>query len=111
MQQCKLLCWLHCGCTLASEERQAISNCVETAVQHAACKHLWSAAFAGEQQPAFIIPQDTAIHTAIMADANKRTCSLQVTTSNDTVIRGVMLFAEHVSHACPLVSACPALFH
>lgn len=50
----------------------------------------------GEPQAGFVIPPDTAIHTAIMADANKHSCSLQVSTNNDTNVRGVMLFAEQV---------------
>ena len=50
----------------------------------------------GDAQAAYIIPPDTSIQTVVMADAIQRNCSLAVSTDNDTIIRGVMLFAEQV---------------
>ena len=73
-----------------------VASCIRTQIQHAAENPAGSE---GEPQTSYIIPPNTTIHTAIMADANKHSCSLQVTTSNDTVIRGVMLFAEQVNYA------------
>ena len=73
-----------------------VASCIQIHIQHAAVNPAGSE---GEPQTSYIIPPNTAIHTAIMADANKHSCSLQVTTSNDTVIRGVMLFAEQVNYA------------
>ena len=50
----------------------------------------------GEAQAAYIIPSDTSIQTVVMADTVQHSCSLAVTTDHDTVVRGVMLFAEQV---------------
>ena len=54
------------------------------------------AGLSGEAQPAYIIPPDTSVQTVVMADNIQRICSLAVSSDNDTVIRGVMLFAEQV---------------
>lgn len=54
------------------------------------------AGLSGEAQPAYIIPPDTNVQTVVMADNIQRICSLAVSSDNDTVIRGVMLFAEQV---------------
>lgn len=58
----------------------------------------------GEAQTSYIIPPDTSVQTVVMADNIQRSCSLAVSTDNDTVIRGVMLFAEQVR--CALALAC-----
>ncbi len=50
----------------------------------------------GDAQTAYIIPQDTSVQTVVMADAIQHSCSLAVSADHDTVIRGVMLFAEQV---------------
>lgn len=54
------------------------------------------AGLSGEAQTSYIIPPDTSVQTVVMADNIQRSCSLAVSTDNDTVIRGVMLFAEQV---------------
>lgn len=54
------------------------------------------AGLTGEAQTSYIIPPDTSVQTVVMADNIQRNCVLAVSTDNDTVIRGVMLFAEQV---------------
>lgn len=54
------------------------------------------AGLSGEAQTSYIIPPDTSVQTVVMADNIQRSCTLAVSTDNDTVIRGVMLFAEQV---------------
>lgn len=71
----------------------------------------------GEPHTSYIIPPDTSVQTVVMADSIQRSCSLAVSTDNDTVIRGVMLFAEQVrfllglpqSPACILPPCASAL--
>ncbi|KAL0033983.1 hypothetical protein WJX79_001201 [Trebouxia sp. C0005] len=50
----------------------------------------------GDAQTAYIIPQDTSVQTVVMADAIQHSCSLAVSADHDTVIRGVLLFAEQI---------------
>ena len=57
------------------------------------CEH---AGLSGEAQTSYIIPPDTSVQTVVMADNIQRNCTLAVSADNDTVIRGVMLFAEQV---------------
>lgn len=54
------------------------------------------AGLSGEAQTSYIIPPDTGVQTVVMADNIQRCCTLAVSADNDTVIRGVMLFAEQV---------------
>ncbi|KAL3143199.1 Bardet-Biedl syndrome 2 protein [Trebouxia sp. C0009 RCD-2024] len=54
------------------------------------------AGVSGEAHTSYIIPPDTSVQTVVMADSIQRSCSLAVSTDSDTVIRGVMLFAEQV---------------
>ena len=69
---------------------------------------IWSKAPAGpgDAQAAYIIPPDTSIQTVVMADTVQHSCSLAVTTDHDTVVRGVMLFAEQVRQACATCCSC-----
>lgn len=61
------------------------------------CSQYVRAGVSGEAHTSYIIPPDTSVQTVVMADSIQRSCSLAVSTDSDTVIRGVMLFAEQVS--------------
>ena len=60
------------------------------------CSECVYAGLSGEAQTSYIIPPDTSVQTVVMADNIQRNCTLAVSTDNETVIRGVMLFAEQV---------------
>ena len=92
---------------LLSHQNPSSTTCTEhlhTSWQLHAQKHLcWAAVKkhvhigpSGEAQTSYIIPPDTAVQTVVMADNIQRSCSLAVSTDQDTVIRGVLLFAEQV---------------
>ena len=57
-------------------------------------------------QPSYIIPPDTSVQTVVMADNIQRSCSLTVSSDNDTFVRGVMLFAEQVTAASVISWNC-----
>ena len=77
---------------------QTLNFCLHMCLCTTSClkAHTLYAGPSGNTQAAYIIPPDTKVQTVVMADAIERSCSLAVTTDNETVIRGVMLFAEQV---------------